>query len=137
MKTYSECIALPTFKERFEYLMLKGNVGDPTLANYAYLRQRIHTSQQWRKLKRDLIVRDGANDLAFEGHPLIHNRVVLHHINPVSLEELINMAPSLFDPENLICCSHRTHEAIHYSDYSIVYDGPIVRFPNDTCPWKR
>lgn len=136
MKTYSECISLPTFKERLEYLMLKGNVGDPTLANYAYLKSRFYNSYRWRKLKRQLIIRDQGCDLAFEGHPLSH-RVVLHHINPISYADLIEDAPCLYDEENLICCSHMTHEAIHYSDYSIVCDEPIIRRPNDTIPWKR
>lgn len=137
MKTYSECIVLPTFKERLEYLMLNGIVADETLGNYAYLKKRFYTGSRWKRLKRDLIVRDKANDLAVEGHSLLYNRVVLHHINPVFLEDFLNDSPKLYDPENLICCSHITHEAIHYSDYSIVMDGPIVRYPNDTCPWKR
>lgn len=136
MKTYSECIALPTFKERFEYLMLKGNVGDPTLANYAFLKSRLYNSSRWRRLKRDLIVRDLGCDLASEGHEL-KGRIVLHHINPVFYEDYISESPKLYDPENLICCSHMTHEAIHYSDYSIICDEPIVRYPNDTVPWKR
>lgn len=137
MKTYSECVALRTFKERFEYLMLKGRVGDETLGNYAYLKKRLYTGQRWRRLKNDLIIRDQANDLAVDGHSIISNRIVLHHINPVFLKDLIEDAPCLYDPENLICCSHLTHEAIHYGDYSIVMDEPIIRYPNDTCPWKR
>lgn len=137
MKTYSECVALKTFKERFEYLMLNGKVGDESLGCYAYLKKRLYTSNRWKRLKNSLIIRDQANDLAVDGHDLTHNRVVLHHINPATLQQLIEMDPRLFDPENLICCSHLTHEAIHYSNYSIVMDEPIVRYPNDTSPWKR
>lgn len=136
MKTYTECIALPTFKERFEYLSLKGKVGDETWGNYAWLKARIYNGIRWRRLKRDLIVRDYGCDLAAEGHEL-RGRIILHHINPVYYEDYIADSNKIYDPENLICCSHITHEAIHYSNYSIVSDGPIIRTPNDTCLWKR
>lgn len=135
IKTYSELITLPTFEERFEYLQLKGTVGQETFGFDRYLNQILYNSKEWKSLRNKIIVRDNGCDLALEGFE-IHGRILIHHINPITIDDVIKRREMVFDPENLICVTHNTHNAIHYGDKSLLITGPIKRRANDTCPWK-
>lgn len=135
IKTYSELIELPTFEERFEYLQLKGIVGQETFGFDRYLNQILYNSKEWKHLRNEIIVRDNGCDLALEGFE-IHGRILIHHINPITIDDVIKRREMVFDPENLICVTHNTHNAIHYGDKSLLITGPIERRVNDTCPWK-
>ena len=135
IKTYSELIALPTFEDRFEYLQLKGIVGQETFGFDRYLNQILYSSKEWKHLRNEIIVRDNGCDLALEGFE-IHGRILIHHINPIAIDDVIKRRGIVFDPENLICVTHNTHNAIHYGDKSLLITGPIERRANDTCPWK-
>ena len=144
MKTYTELIKLKTFKERFEYLKLGGEVGLATFGSRAYLKGLVYNKGRWLRLKNELIVRDKGNDLAVPGHLIdgwednkrIRIPVVLHHINPITADDVMYGRSCVYDPENLVICSDLTHKAIHYGDYELLPDQLIVRKPNDTCPWK-
>lgn len=135
MRTYSELIKLPTFKERFDYLKLGGAVGEETFGSDRYLNQKFYTSEAWRKLRNQIIIRDNGCDLGLEGNT-IYGKVMIHHLNPISSDELIHGSMSLMDPENLVCVSYETHNAIHYGDYELVKKDIVERKPGDTCPWK-
>ena len=135
IKTYSELIELQTFEERFEYLQLKGIVGQETFGFDRYLNQILYSSKEWKHLRNEIIVRDNGCDLALEGFE-IHGRILIHHINPITIDDVIKRREMVFDPENLICVTHNTHNAIHYGDKSLLITGPIERRANDTCPWK-
>ena len=135
IKTYSELIELPTFEERFEYLQLKGIVGQETFGFDRYLNQILYNSKEWKHLRNEIIVRDNGCDLALEGFE-IHGRILIHHINPITIDDVIKRREMVFDPENLICVTHNTHNAIHYGDKSLLITGPVERRANDTCPWK-
>lgn len=135
IKTYSEVIALPTFLERFEYLKLGGRVGAETFGFDRYLNQTLYRSSEWKRFRRDMIVRDNGCDLACEDYE-IHGKILLHHINPLTADDVINRDPKIFDPENVICVSLNTHNAIHYGDKDLLLTDFITRTKNDTCPWK-
>lgn len=136
IKTYSEVIALPTFEDRFNYLQLKGRVGQETFGYDRYLNQILYNSYEWRKFRREIIVRDNGCDLACEGHD-INDKALIHHINPIRVEDIINRNPIVFDPENVITTILSTHNAIHYCDENLLIISPIERRQNDTCPWKH
>ena len=135
IKSYSELIRIPTYKERFEYLKLNGIVGKDTFGYDRYLNQAFYNSPEWRRFRRDIIIRDNGCDLACEGYE-IRGKIILHHINPLTQDDLINRREVLFDPENIICVTHNTHNAIHYGDANLLITGPIERTANDTCPWR-
>lgn len=135
IRRYSELIRLPTFEERFEYLKLCGNVGESTFGFDRYLNQALYTSQKWRTTRDEVLIRDNACDMGLEDWP-INGRIIVHHMNPLTLEDIENMADEIFDPEYLVCVSHNTHQAIHYGDASLLPKLPIERKPGDTCPWK-
>lgn len=135
-KTYSELIRLPTFLERYRYLKLGGRIGEDTFGYDRYLNQTLYRSAEWKRFRREIIVRDEGCDLGCEGYE-IYGNILVHHINPITLEDVLNRDPKIFDPENVICVSHNTHNAIHYGDESLLITEPIVRRPNDTCPWKK
>ena len=136
IKSYSECILLPTFLERFRYLQIGGYVGKETFGYDRYLNQILYRTPEWKRFRRDMILRDNGCDLAYDGYE-IHGNILVHHINPITVEDVINRNPCIFDPNNVICTSLNTHNAIHYSDESILITEPVVRTPYDTCPWKR
>ena len=137
IKSYSELITIPTFEDRFEYLRLDGDVGRETFGFDRYLNQQFYTSYEYRKFRRQIILRDRACDLGLEEYP-INGLVILHHINPISPDDILGRnVRILLDPENVICVSLRTHNAIHYGDSSSILTGPIERKPNDTCPWRH
>lgn len=138
MRSYSELMTLPTFEERFEYLKLDGLVGDETFGFDRYLNQRFYRSAEWKRIRDMVIVRDKGCDLGIEDREL-YDRIVIHHMNPISERDLINNVKEMvMDPEYLICCSHNTHNAIHYGDDRLIMKTVITeRKPNDTCPWKK
>ena len=136
IKTYSELITIPTFKERFEYLKLNGSIGVDTFGFDRYLNQTLYCSSEWKRLRNEIIVRDNGCDLACEGHD-IAGRILIHHINPITVEDVIKRHPIIFDPENLITTTHNTHNAIHYGDEHLLIITPNERRKNDTCPWRH
>ena len=136
IKTYSELITIPTFIERFEYLKIGGAVGAATFGHDRYLNQILYNSEEWKRFRREIIIRDNACDLACEDYE-IFKYVIVHHINPITVEDVINRNPMIFDPENVVCTSLRTHNAIHYGDKDLLITEPIIRTPNDTCPWRQ
>lgn len=133
--TYRNLILLPTFEERYNYLRLNGVVGQDTFGFDRYLNQRFYTSAEWRRFRSKVIVRDDGNDMGLEGYP-IGGRVIIHHINPLTVEDFEEQTDALFDFENVICVSEATHQAIHYGDESMLPAPPLVRTRNDTCPWR-
>ena len=136
IRSYSELSKLKTFEERFKYLQLKGSVGKDTFGHDRYLNQMLYNSQEWKSIRNKIIIRDNGCDLACEGFE-IYGQILIHHINPISVEDIIDRSPKVFDPENLITTVHNTHNAIHYGDASLLITAPIERSKNDTCPWKR
>lgn len=135
-KSYSELITIPTFEERFEYLQLKGSVGKDTFGYDRYLNQVLYRSPEWKKLRNQIIIRDCGRDLACEGYE-IYGRILIHHLNPITVDDVLDRSRKVFDPDNLVCVTHNTHNAIHYGDVSMLLTGPIVRTKNDTCPWRH
>ena len=135
IKTYSELITIPTYEERFEYLRCNSAVGKETFGFDRYLNQVLYNSMDWKRLRHKIIIRDNGCDLAFEGYA-IYGKIIIHHINPISLDDIMKERSIVFDPENLVCVSFNTHNAIHYGDASLLLTGPIERTPNDTCPWR-
>ena len=136
IKTYSELITIPTFEERFEYLQLKGSVGKDTFGYDRYLNQVLYRSPEWKRLRNQIIIRDGGCDLACDGYD-IYDKVLIHHLNPITVEDVLARSQKVFDPDNLVCVSHNTHNAIHYGDVDLLVTGPIIRTKNDTCPWRH
>ena len=136
IRTYSELIKIPTFKDRFEYLRLDGKVGEETFGFDRYLNQIFYKSQEWKAARDFVIIRDQGCDLAMEGHE-IFGRILVHHMNPIRIEDIVNRSKYLLDPEYLICTIKNTHDAIHYGDGSLLITGPIERTKNDMCPWRH
>lgn len=135
-KTYSELIKLDTFEERFDYLKLSGKVGVETFGSDRYLNQKLYASDEWKAARRDVIIRDNGCDLGVNDR-MLNKYILVHHINPITKEDILNKDPKLFDPENLICVSKLTHDAIHYGSKDILITAPVERSKNDTCPWRR
>lgn len=133
--SYSELITLPTFEERYRYLRKSGIVGEETFGSHRYLNQTLYRSPEWRRVRNDVIIRDNGCDLGMEGYE-IRDRVYIHHINPISPQDILDRSPVIFDMDNLICVSFNTHQAIHYGDESLL---PIISFnermPGDTKLW--
>lgn len=136
IRTYSELITIPTFEERFEYLQLKGSVGKDTFGYDRYLNQVLYRSPEWKHLRNQIIIRDGGCDLACDGYD-VYGKVLIHHLNPITVEDVLARSRKVFDPDNLVCVSHNTHNAIHYGDVDLLATGPIIRTKNDTCPWRH
>ena len=136
IKTYSELIKLPTFIQRYRYLKLTGQVGEDTFGYDRYLNQILYHSGEWRRFRRDIIIRDNGCDLGCDGYE-IAGKIIIHHINPITLKDIEQRNPMILDPENVISTIHNTHNAIHYGDESLLMTEPLVRTKNDTCPWKR
>ena len=136
IKTYSELITIPTFEERFEYLKLDGQVGVETFGFDRYLNQAFYKSDEWLSIRDYVIARDNGCDLGMEGHE-IYGRILIHHINPITKDDIIQRSRILLDPENLITTVKRTHDAIHYGDSNLLMRAPIERRKNDTCPWRH
>lgn len=137
IRSYSEMITLPTFLERYEYLRLEGTVGKETFGFDRYLNQMFYSSTEWKRFRRDIILRDNGCDLGIDDRE-IQGAIFLHHINPIDPEDIARKNISvLLNPENVICTSFNTHQAIHYGDTSILIPEPIVRTKYDTCPWRQ
>ena len=136
IKTYSELITIPTFEERFEYLKLDGQVGVETFGFNRYLNQVFYKSDEWLSIRDYVITRDNGCDLGMEGYE-IYGRILIHHINPITKDDIIQRSRILLDPENLITTVKRTHDAIHYGDSNLLMRAPIERRKNDTCPWRH
>lgn len=134
-KSYRELLTIPTFEERFEYLNLSGIVGNPTFGYDRIFNQYFYHSSEWRRTRNGIILRDNGCDLAMPDYE-IHDRIYIHHINPITLEDVEEMSDRLFDPDNLICVSYNTHEAIHFGTARNLPKVPIDRVPGDTCPWR-
>lgn len=135
IRTYSELLSFDSFLDRFRYLKLTGHIGEETFGYDRYLNQKFYRTLEWRQLRDRLIVRDFGCDLA---HPdfEIPGRILIHHMNPITKFDILDRSEFLMNPEYLICVSHNTHQAIHYGDESLLISEPIIRIPNDTCPWK-
>lgn len=137
IKTYSELITLPTFEERYKYLRLDGEVGKETFGFDRWLNQVFYNSKEWKTFRRDMIVRDMGCDLGIRDREIVGS-IMIHHINPISLDDIINRRIEiLMNPDNSICTSLATHNAIHYGDENLLVKEPIERRKNDTCPWRR
>ena len=136
IRTYSELITIPTFTERFEYLKLSGSVGIETFGFDRYLNQTLYRSLEWKRFRNEIIVRDMGCDLACDGYE-IHGRILIHHIDPLTVDDVIRRHPKIFDPENVVCVTHNTHNAIHYGDAELLITEPIERTQHDTCPWRK
>ena len=136
IRTYSELITLPTFEERYRYLKLGGKIGVETFGYDRYLNQILYNSPEWKTFRHKIIIRDNGCDLAMEGFE-IYGMILVHHINPISVEDVLRRDPKIFDPENVVSTVLNTHNAIHYGDESLLLLAPKTRTPNDTCPWRR
>lgn len=135
-KSYHELLSLTTFEERFKYLKLHGGVGSDTFGYDRYLNQEFYKSAEWNNIRSYVITRDNGCDLGIPDRQ-IEGKIFVHHINPLTPEDIIDSSSKLLDPNNLICVSFETHQAIHYGDLSILDRNTVVeRTPNDTCPWK-
>lgn len=134
-RCYSELIQLKTFSERFEYLKLSGEVGNPTFGYDRYFNQQFYHSSEWRRARNGIILRDNGCDLGVDGYE-IHGRIYIHHLNPIVKKDVKEFSDILLDPENLICVSFDTHNAIHYGDERTLPKIPQERVPGDTCPWR-
>lgn len=134
IRTYTELCKFDNYKDRLNYLLMRGTVGADTFGFERYLNQRFYTSKEWKAIRNLVIERDGGCDLALEGYD-IHDRVIIHHMNQIVASDIIHSTDILLDPEYLICVSHRTHNAIHYGEEA--EEEMIERKPNDTCPWKH
>lgn len=136
IRTYSELKRLKTFEERYEYLRLKGEVGKDTFGFDRYLNQAFYKSPEWKAVRDQVIVRDNGCDLGIAGHD-IYGKILIHHMNPILPNDIINSTDILLNPEYLISTILSTHNAIHYGDKSQLIDAPIERRRNDTCPWRH
>lgn len=137
IRRYSDLIALPTFEERYKYLQLFGKVGADTFGFERYLNQVFYRSEKWKSIRREVIIRDNGCDLAMPDRSINGKFIVIHHMNPLTADDIENDSPFLTDPEFLICCTDMTHKAIHYGDFDSIAKDLIVRSPNDTCPWRK
>lgn len=137
IRSYTELSQLGTFEERFNYLRLNGQVGRDTFGFDRIFNQKFYKSTEWLGIRDYVIVRDLGCDLGMEGHEIYGQRILIHHMNPISLDDIKNASKFLLDPEYLISTIHSTHNAIHYGDENLLIKAPIERSRNDTCPWKR
>lgn len=136
IKTYSELMTLPTFEDRYRYLKLSGAVGKDTFGFRRWLNQELYHSAEWLRFRDRIILRDGGCDLAVEGYE-IYKSFIIHHINPITYEDVLNCNPCIFDPNNVVCTKLSTHNAIHYGDETFLAMVPAGRTRNDTSPWKK
>lgn len=136
IKTYSELITLPTFEDRLAYLKLDSSVADSTFGGHRWVNQKLYTSKEWRTFRNKVIVRDNGCDLGVDGLE-INEHILIHHINPLTIDDVLNRSPNIFDMNNVICVSKNTHNYIHYGIDN--FDNPYnitIRFKNDQIPWK-
>ena len=136
IKTYSELITIPTFIERYHYLNLVGKVGDVTFGSKRYLNQILYTSGRWLSFRNKILIRDNGCDLGIEGRDVLV-RATVHHIDPITIEDVLSNHPKVFDPDNAITTSDNTHKAIHYGNENLLIKELVIRSEYDTCPWKH
>ena len=137
IRTYSELSKFKTFRERYEYLKLDGTVGEETFGFDRYINQMFYKSEEWKRIRNYVITRDNGCDLGIQDRKIIDSVILVHHMNPITKEDIINKNEILLDPEYLITTIKPTHDAIHYGDESLLAEDLIIRSKNDTCPWKR
>lgn len=137
IKTYSELITFNSFEDRFNYLKLDGSIGIETFGFDRIFNQRFYTSKEWKDVRDFVIVRDNGCDLGVEGFDIYGQRIIIHHLNPIALEDIDRRTDFLLNPEYLITTTHQTHNAIHYGDENLLVKSPIERSKNDTCPWRH
>lgn len=135
IRTYSKLITLPTFEERYKYLKLSGQVGEATFGFDRILNQIFYKSKEWQSVRRQVLLRDDGGDLGISDRQ-IPGRILIHHMNPITEDDISNRSEFLLNPEYLISVSHNTHNAIHYGDESLLVTDYVARNLNDTCPWK-
>ena len=136
IRTYSELMRLPTFEERFRYLKLDGLVGKDTFGFDRYLNQEFYRSKEWKEVRDFVIVRDNGCDLGMDGYEIV-GRIYIHHMNPITVNDIVHSSDFLLNPDYLICVSHNTHNAVHYGDEDLLVTVPVERRKNDTCPWRH
>lgn len=136
IRTYSELSLFSTFEERYEYLKLNGTVGKETFGFDRCFNQKFYKSKEWKQIRDYVIFRDNGCDLGIPGFE-IYKRIIIHHMNPITLDDIETVSPYLLNPEYLITVSHDTHNAITYGDKELLNLGPVVRTRYDTCPWKK
>lgn len=137
MKTYTELLEIPDYIGRVEYLETHSNIGETTFGWSRYLNQALYTSDEWRKFRRDIIIRDKGCDLALPGYDLDAKDIIVHHLNPITLEQVEARDPIIFSKNNVVCVSDRTHRFIHYGGVQTAIFSTLQRKPYDTCPWKK
>lgn len=136
IRTYSELVMFSSFEERYAYLKLDGRVGEDTFGFDRYLNQAFYKSDEWLSIRDYVIARDLGCDLGVAGYE-IHGRILVHHMNPITKEDILHRSEFLLNPEYLITTVKRTHDAIHYGDENILPICPVERTKNDTCPWRH
>lgn len=137
IRTYSELSKLKTFRERYDYLKLDGTVGEETFGFDRYINQMFYKSEEWKRIRNYVITRDNGCDLGIPDRKIVDSVILVHHMNPITKEDIINKNEILLDPEYLITTIKPTHDAIHYGDESLLAEDLVIRSKNDTCPWKR
>ena len=136
IRTYKELVSIDNYLDRYKYLKLGGAVGQETFGFERYLNQKFYRTDEWRKVRDYVIVRDNGCDMAFNGRE-IHSRILIHHLNPVMPNDILERQSWILDPEFLVCVCKQTHDAIHYGDESLLLLDPVIRTKNDTCPWRK
>ena len=137
IRTYAELSRLTTFEERFKYLQLNGQVGKDTFGFDRFVNQKFYSSREWRALRDFVIIRDNGCDLGIEGYEISKQKILIHHMNPISMDDIVNRSEFLMNPEYLITTVHNTHNAIHYGDENLLVTAPVERTKYDTCPWRK
>lgn len=137
IRTYDELIQFPSYEERFEYLKLGGRVGEDTFGFDRYLNQTFYKTEEWKNVRNEVIIRDNGCDLGVPDREIRGSRILVHHMNPITKEDILNRSEFLLNPKYLITTVKTTHDAIHYGDEDLLPKGPVVRTKNDTCPWRQ
>lgn len=135
IRSVTELLSLPTFEERFEYAKLGGIVCEETFGSKRYLNQVLYQSREWKRTRREVIIRDNGCDLGIEDYP-IRGYVYVHHLNPLTIDDILDGSPYVFDPDYSISTSLITHNALHYGSLDLAVRKPAIRTQYDTCPWK-
>ena len=136
IRTYSELMRFSSFEDRYQYLRLNGSIGETTFGFDRYVNQKFYRSAEWKQIRNYVIVRDNGCDLGVDGYE-IHEKILIHHMNPIVLSDIQNASDYLLNPDYLISVTLATHNAIHYGDETLLIRAPTERRPNDTCPWKH
>ena len=137
IRRYSDLKAIQTFEDRFKYLQMFGNVGRETFGFERYLNQMFYRTPEWKAVRREVILRDKGCDLAMPDREIQDRFIVIHHMNPITKNDILERSEFLLNPEYLICCTDLTHKAIHYGNQDLLIKDPIIRLPNDTIPWRH